>query len=103
MPAHFILSKNACFWHEITYLKKATSGKDQDQFFLDSPCFSHAKTTKQVDNRVFFSWKLNSQRVKLDQAGRPASACTSLYRQKGKINPGDTGSQPKQSHIRGDI
>jgi hypothetical protein len=31
---------------------------------------------------------------KLDQAGRPASASTGLYRQKGKINPGDTGSQP---------
>jgi hypothetical protein len=39
---------------------------------------------------------------KLDQAGRPASACTGLYRQKGKINPGDTGSQPKHLHIRGD-
>jgi hypothetical protein len=40
---------------------------------------------------------------KLDQAGSPASACTGLYRQKGKINPGDTGSQPKQLHIRADI
>jgi hypothetical protein len=39
---------------------------------------------------------------KLDQAGRPASASTGLYRQKDKINPGDTGSQPKQLHIRGD-
>jgi hypothetical protein len=39
---------------------------------------------------------------KLDQAGRPASACTGLYMQKGKKNPGDTGSQPKQLHIRGD-
>jgi hypothetical protein len=40
---------------------------------------------------------------KLDQAGSLASACTGLYRQKGKINPGDTGSQPKQLHIRADI
>jgi hypothetical protein len=40
---------------------------------------------------------------KLDQAGIPASACTGLYRQKGKINPGDAGSQPKHVHIRGDI
>jgi hypothetical protein len=40
---------------------------------------------------------------KLDQAGSPASACTGLNRQKGKINPGDTGSQPKQLHIRADI
>jgi hypothetical protein len=40
---------------------------------------------------------------KLDQAGSPVSACTGLYRQKGKINPGDTGSQPKQLHIRADI
>jgi hypothetical protein len=40
---------------------------------------------------------------KIDQAGRPASACNGLYRQKGKIYPGDTGSQPKQLHIRGDI
>jgi hypothetical protein len=42
---------------------------------------------------------------KLDQAGIyiPASACTGLYRQKGKINPGDTGSKPKHLHIRGDI
>jgi hypothetical protein len=40
---------------------------------------------------------------KLDQAGSPASACTVLYRQKGKINPGDTGSQPKHLHIKGDI
>jgi hypothetical protein len=40
---------------------------------------------------------------KLDQAGRPASACTGLCRQKGKINPGDTSSQPKQLHIRRDI
>jgi hypothetical protein len=40
---------------------------------------------------------------KLDQAGSPASACTGLYRQKGKINPGDTGSQPKLLHIRADI
>jgi hypothetical protein len=39
---------------------------------------------------------------KLDQAGKPASACTGLYRQKGKINPGDKGSQQKQLHIRGD-
>jgi hypothetical protein len=39
---------------------------------------------------------------KLDQASRPASTCTSLYRQKGKINRGDTGSQPKQLHIRGE-
>jgi hypothetical protein len=39
---------------------------------------------------------------KLDQADRLASACTGLYRQKGKINPGDTGSQPKHLHIRGD-
>jgi hypothetical protein len=39
---------------------------------------------------------------KLDQAGIPASACTGLHRQKGKINPGDTGSQPKHLHIRGD-
>jgi hypothetical protein len=38
----------------------------------------------------------------LYQAGRPASAFTGPYRQKGKINPGDTGSQPKQLHIRGD-
>jgi hypothetical protein len=49
-------------------------------------------------------WHLYSSSVgKLDQAGRPASACTALYRQKGKINPGDTGSQPKQLHIREDI
>jgi hypothetical protein len=40
---------------------------------------------------------------KLDHAGILASASTGLYRQKGKINPGDTGSQPKQLHIRGDI
>jgi hypothetical protein len=40
---------------------------------------------------------------KLDQAGRPASAWTGLYRQKGKINPGDTGSQPRQLHISRDI
>jgi hypothetical protein len=40
---------------------------------------------------------------KLDQAGSPASACTGLYWQKGKINPGDTGSQPKHLHIKGDI
>jgi hypothetical protein len=40
--------------------------------------------------------------VKLDQAGRSASACTGLYRQKGKQNPGDTGTQPKQLHIRED-
>jgi hypothetical protein len=40
---------------------------------------------------------------KLDQAGIPASACTGLYWQKGKINPGDTGSQPKHLHIRRDI
>jgi hypothetical protein len=40
---------------------------------------------------------------KLDQAGSPASACTGLYRQKGKKNPGDTGSQPKHLHIKGDI
>jgi hypothetical protein len=39
----------------------------------------------------------------LDQAGRPASACTGLYWQKGKINHGDTGSQPKHLHIRRDI
>jgi hypothetical protein len=39
---------------------------------------------------------------KLDQAGSPASACTGLYRQKGKINPGDTGSHPKHLHIRRD-
>jgi hypothetical protein len=37
------------------------------------------------------------------QAGGPASASTGLYRQKGKINPGNTGSQPKPLHIRGDI
>jgi hypothetical protein len=40
---------------------------------------------------------------KLDQAGIPASACTGLYRQKSKINPGDTGSQPKHLHIKRDI
>jgi hypothetical protein len=40
---------------------------------------------------------------KLDQAGSPASACTGLFRQKGKINHGDTGSQPKQLHISEDI
>jgi hypothetical protein len=40
---------------------------------------------------------------KLDQAGRAASASTGLYRPKGQINPGDTGSHPKQLHIRGDI
>jgi hypothetical protein len=46
----------------------------------------------------------NSSSVgKLDQAGRPASASTGLNRQQGKINPGDTGSQSKQLHIRGDI
>jgi hypothetical protein len=40
---------------------------------------------------------------KLDQAGIPASACTGLYWQKGKINPGNTGSQPKHLQIRRDI
>jgi hypothetical protein len=46
----------------------------------------------------------NSSSVgKLDQAGIPACACTSLYRQKGKIKPGDTGSQPKHPHISRDI
>jgi hypothetical protein len=50
------------------------------------------------------SYGINSSSVgELDQAGRPASAYTGLYRQKGKINPGDTGSQPKQLHIRRDI
>jgi hypothetical protein len=36
--------------------------------------------------------------------GRQTGIC--LYRPvlvEGKINPGDTGSQPKQLHIRGDI
>jgi hypothetical protein len=48
--------------------------------------------------------KLYSSSVgKLDQAGRPASACTGLYWQKGNINPGDTGSQPRQLHISRDI
>jgi hypothetical protein len=47
--------------------------------------------------------KFSSSVGKLDQAGIPASACTGLYQQKGKINPGDTGSQPKHLHIRRDI
>jgi hypothetical protein len=55
----------------------------------------------------FFSMKVvkkpSSTVGKLDQAGRPASACTGLYRQKGKKNPGDTGSQPRQLQIRRDI
>jgi hypothetical protein len=53
---------------------------------------------------MFFvtAYHYSSSVGKLDQAGRPASACTGLYLQKGKINPGDTGSQPKQLHIRRD-
>jgi hypothetical protein len=53
-------------------------------------------------NSGFLSYEGTNILDKLDQAGRPASACTGLYRQKGKINPGDTGSQPKQLHISGD-
>jgi hypothetical protein len=54
------------------------------------------------DHRQLFTTDLSSV-GKLDQAGILASACTGLYRQKGKINPGDEGSQPKHLHIRRDI
>jgi hypothetical protein len=52
-----------------------------------------------MNKLVFYSSSVG----KLDRAGSPASARTGLYRQKGKIYPGDTGSQPKQLHIRADI
>jgi hypothetical protein len=48
--------------------------------------------------------RLNSSSVgKLDQAGRPASACTGKRAKKILgTQLWDTGSQPKQLHIRGD-
>jgi hypothetical protein len=63
----------------------------QVMIFLDS--FTHCSKFDRHSSSV----------GKLDQARIPASAWTGLYRQKGKINHGDTGSQPKHLHIKRDI
>jgi hypothetical protein len=49
---HFV--QNACFWHKNINIKKGHARKRLGTIYSDSACFSHAKTTLQVDNSGFF-------------------------------------------------
>jgi hypothetical protein len=51
--------------HEITKIEKSHIRKTLGRIFSDSACFSHAKTTEQVDDTFFFSWNSNSQGVQV--------------------------------------
>jgi hypothetical protein len=63
-----------------------------------------------ASGKVYLSFRVKKATTKkhvtifeLGRQGRPGRQTgICLYRQKGKQNPGDTGSQPKQLHIRGD-
>jgi hypothetical protein len=48
----------------------------------------HKRNERQPENASQMAFMYSNLVGKLDQAGIPASAFTSLYRQKGKINPG---------------
>jgi hypothetical protein len=94
-PAH----KNWVFLSR-TAKRKAQSMSTKQPILTKRCDFEHkAQSTK----HKALSRSTKQRQKNWAQAGIPASACTGLYRQKGKINPGDAGSQPKHLHIRRDI
>jgi hypothetical protein len=63
IPGSLIFCQNDLKQHQIIHVEKDHGRKKSQQLFLDLEYFSDAKTTEQVDNLYFVSWKLNSQGV----------------------------------------